>query len=287
MHNESRYETEMELAISTAIEAGEAVRDLYDRSAAETYTKADGSPVTDADLASDRIIRAALAQSFPHDAILTEEGADEAYRLMSDRVWLADPIDGTRQFVERTDEFDVLIALLVGGEPVVGVLLQPTTGLYLAAATGVGAWSGRNGSRARIQFSPVAANSVPRLTTSTWLNMPAAWPGLSAAAARLHSLPPVVSSLGIVARHFLPPSNHFDSLIGLPTLPDQTMAWEWDFAAADIVVREAGGRFTDAWGRRFRYNKPIPRNHGGVVLSVDPVTHQRVLDAIGPELPDQ
>jgi 3'-phosphoadenosine 5'-phosphosulfate (PAPS) 3'-phosphatase len=81
-----------------------------------------------------------------------------------------------------------------------------------------------------------------------------------------------------------PPDNTFDCLIGLPTEPGQTMAWEWDFAA-DIITNEAGGRFTDAWGRPFRYNKRIPRNIGGVVLSVDSVTHDRVTAAIRPELP--
>jgi 3'(2'), 5'-bisphosphate nucleotidase len=179
----------------------------------------------------------------------------------------------------------VLVALVVNGSPVVGVMLQPTTGWYLAGAEGAGAWTGRDASRAPFAFVPAAKAVPPRLSTSIWLNMPQALPGLQAAARRLGAADPEISPLGIIARHFAMPDRRHDALIGLPTSADQTMAWEWDFAAADAVVHEAGGAFTDAWGRRFRYNKPLPRNEGGVVLSVDPDTHARVLSAIRPELP--
>jgi hypothetical protein len=115
--------------------------------------------------------------------------------------------------------------------------------------------------------------------------MPAASKGLARTASRLGAADPEVSPYGIIVRHFVPPDNRYDALIGLPSRSDQTMAWEWDFAAADVIVREAGGAYTDAWGRRFKYNKPVPRNIGGVVLSVDSATHSRVLTALRPELP--
>jgi 3'-phosphoadenosine 5'-phosphosulfate (PAPS) 3'-phosphatase len=277
------YEREMAVAVAAAQVAGEAIRDLYDRSAAAAYEKNDGSPVTDADLAADRIIRDALTTAFPADAILTEEGTDDATRLGSSRVWIVDPIDGTQQFIDRTGEFDVLIALCVDGSAVVGVMLQPTTGQYLAASSGSGAWIGTGDARKQFRFS--SWEDPIRLSTSIWLNMPAAQEGLSRVAKRLETAEPEVSPLGIIARHFASAERPHDVLIGLPTKPEQTMAWEWDFAAADVVVHEAGGAFTDAWGRRFRYNKPIPRNEAGVVLSVDPEIQERVLAAIRPELP--
>jgi 3'-phosphoadenosine 5'-phosphosulfate (PAPS) 3'-phosphatase len=244
------YTKELDVAIRAARRAGTAVLDLYDRSAAETYIKGDGSPVTDADLASDRIIREILGAAFPNDAILTEEGADHAERLTSDRLWIVDPIDGTQQFVNRTGEFDVLIALVVDGEPVVGVLLQPTTGRYLAAAAGSGAFLGHGDHLSRCRFNQVEGATAPRLQTSTWLNVPQSLPGLGRIANRLGSPEPTITSCGIVPRHLLPPGNQVDVLIGLPTTIDQTMAWEWDFASADIVVREAGGCFTDVRGSR-------------------------------------
>lgn len=279
------WERELTAAVEAARAAGAAVRDLYEGAGAKSYVKTDGSPVTDADLASDRIIRDVLGAAFPDDPLLTEEGADDTERLARGRVWVVDPIDGTQHFIDRTGEFDILIALVEADRPVVGVVYQPTTGRCIAATAGGGAWDVCDG-----DWTPCAARAAdpaapPRLCTSIWLNLPAAMPGLAAAAAELGSPEPAVSPVGVYARHFLPPHDEFDCLIGLPTEPGQTMAWEWDFAAADIVINEAGGRFTDVWGRPFRYNKPVPRNIGGVVLAVDPATHARVIAALAPALP--
>lgn len=280
----SEWEQECAVAISAAREAGAAIRDLYDRAAAANYTKGDGSPVTDADLAADRIIRRHLTAAFPDDAILTEEGADNPNRLPISRCWVVDPIDGTQQFIERTGEFDVLIALVVDGLPVVGVLYQPTTDTLLAATTGSGAVIERDGERHPLRFCPVAADQTPRVMTSYWFGAPENLPALQRAATRLGSDSPAVSPLGVTVRRFLPPEKVADTLVGFYVNGRETMAWEWDFAAPEVVVREAGGLVTDVWGRRHRYNKLNPRNVGGIVLSVDPVTHQRVLEALSPEV---
>lgn len=276
-----------ELAVATAAakEAGAAVRDLYERAAAARYTKHDGSPVTDADLAADRIIRAGLGAIFPGDAILTEEGADDPARLGAERCWLVDPIDGTQQFVDRTGEFDVLIALVEGDRPVVGVLYQPVTDTLLGAATGLGAWIERGGERHPLRFVPVPSNAVPRLVTSVWLGAPDNLRLLQRTATRLGGGTPLTSPLGVSVRGFVPPDRSADALVGVDVNGRTVMAWEWDLAAADVIAREAGGLVTDLWGRPHRYNKPNPRNVGGIVLTVDPVTHERVIAALAPELP--
>jgi 3'-phosphoadenosine 5'-phosphosulfate (PAPS) 3'-phosphatase len=278
-------ERELAIAAATAREAGAVVLNLYERAAAARYTKSDGSPVTDADLAADRIIRAALAAAFPDDAILTEEGADDPTRLGSKRCWIVDPIDGTQQFVDRTGEFDVLIALVEGDRPTAGVLYQPTTDTLLAAAAGQGAWIERAGTRRPLRFAPVPADVAPRLMTSFWFGAPDNLPELQRTADRLGGGTPFVSPLGVTVRHFIPPDNRADALVGFYVGGRPIIAWEWDFAAPEIVVREAGGLVTDVWGRPHRYNKPDTRNFGGIVLSVDPVTHERVLTALRPELP--
>jgi 3'-phosphoadenosine 5'-phosphosulfate (PAPS) 3'-phosphatase len=90
--------------------------------------------------------------------------------------------------------------------------------------------------------------------------------------------------LGIYPRSFIPPDNQFDALIGFGVTGSETMGWEWDAAVTDLVIHEAGGRLTDLSGQLLRYNKPIPRNTGGVLLAVDPETHSRILTAIEPEL---
>jgi 3'-phosphoadenosine 5'-phosphosulfate (PAPS) 3'-phosphatase len=277
-------EHELTVAAAAAKEAGTAVRDLYERAAAQRYTKHDGSPVTDADLTADRIIRRTLGDAFPDDAILTEEGADDPARLGAARCWVADPIDGTQQFVDRTGEFDILIALVEGDRPVLGVLYHPLSETLLVAASGRGAWIERAGQRRPLHFAPVPPNAVPRLATSFWFGAPDNLPMLQRTADRLGGGAPLASTLGVSVRGFVPPDHPADALVGIYVDGRTTMAWEWDLAAADVFASEAGGLVTDVWGRPHRYNKPDPRNVGGIVLSVDPATHRRVLAALRPDI---
>jgi 3'-phosphoadenosine 5'-phosphosulfate (PAPS) 3'-phosphatase len=279
----STLQAEIDTAVRAATAAGRVVRDLYDRAAAATYAKADGSPVTDADLAADRVVRALLAERFPDDPILTEEGADDPTRLASARCWIVDPIDGTEEFVRRTGEFDVLVALVVDGRPVVAAGYQPATGLLCAAAAGGGAWTQRNGDERRpFRLDPVPFGTPPRLATSTWFGAPANLPVVGGIAARLGAVPPDVHGTGFSPRLFLP-VRRCDAMVGLNRGPDQTMAWEWDFAVADLFIHEAGGVVTDLRGAPHRYNKPSPRNHGGLLAAVDPVTHTRLVETVPPE----
>lgn len=278
------YQRELDVASAAAREASAVVLDLYERSGAKEYTKSDGSPVTDADLASDKIIRRWIAEHFPDDAILTEEGADDLARLNASRVWIVDPIDGTQQFVERTGEFDILIALAVDGVPKVGVLLQPTTGLLLSAAVGSGAWIGEGEERRPLTFRALPADAPPRIVTSKWFGAPDSLPVLDRVAERLGAPEPIVTRVGLYVRHFIDPVLEGDVLVGMEMREGGGLGSEWDIAAADIVVNEAGGCFTDLSGRRFTYNKPRARNRGGLALSPDPVTHRRLLAALAPEL---
>jgi len=279
-----RFDREREMAIQAATEAGRTVRDLYDRAAAATYLKIDGSPVTDADLASDRIIHAILRDAFPNDAILTEERADDAARITADRCWIVDPIDGTEQFVRRTGEFDVLIGLVVGGRPVVAVGYQPTTQLLCAAVADEGARL-RHGDAAPLTslcLEPIANGAPPRLATATWFGAPANLPFLTRVATRLGVSPPDVHVTGFSPRLFAG-KRCCDLMIGYRPATDQVMAAEWDFVVADLVTHEAGGVVTDLQGDLHHYNKATPVNQGGLIAAVDPATHARVLDAIRAE----
>ena len=257
--------------------------------------------MTDADLASDRIIRAQIATTYPSDALLTEEGADDQARLTAERVWIVDPIDGTQQFIDRTGQFDVLIALVVGGRPVVCVMLQPTTGLYLAATQGGGAIAGFSGTAEQSPALLAQPPDVPNISTSIWMGAPESEPHLATFAGRLGLGSPEVNQTGLIARGHLDPDlpilnrrsdrreilafpQPIHGFLGIPMRGDGSMAWEWDYACADLVINEAGGRFTDWHGEYFTYNKPRPRNSGGLVIANFPDLHARMLDAIAPEI---
>jgi myo-inositol-1(or 4)-monophosphatase len=297
----NQYLGELTFAIVTAVQAGEEIRRLYDSGAAKTYTKSDQSPVTDADLASDAIIRERVANAYPDDAILTEEGTDDTDRLGAKRTWIVDPIDGTQQFVNRTGQFDVLIALVVDGRPVVAVMLQPVTMMFLAAIDGGVALIGDVEADQMEEFHLARPGSNPSLVTTVWLGAPESDRYLERIAQRIGTGKPRTTDTGVIARGHVDPAVEIvarrpdramiaaypspaHAFIGLPTRGDGTMAWEWDYAAADLIINQAGGRFTDWHGNLFTYNKPVPRNQGGLVIANTPELHERLLVAIEPEI---
>jgi len=258
-------------------QAGETVADLYARAAAATYEKADGSPVTDADLASDGIIRAVLAEACPDDAILTEEGADDRSRLTSRRCWIVDPIDGTQEFVDRTDDFDVLMALSIDGRPMVAGSLQPTTGIACLAVAGEGAWVDDGSGWRRMRFA--ATGAAPRLGTSRWFGAPENLPTLALIGERMGWPVASTTRIGLTPRQFLAP-READVLLGFRLGAGQFMAHEWDAASADLFLAEAGGALTDLHGRIPRYNRDTPHLEDGLVAAVALELHARSLYAV-------
>jgi 3'-phosphoadenosine 5'-phosphosulfate (PAPS) 3'-phosphatase len=272
---------ELDAAVAAALAAGVIVREFYEGETAATYAKGDGSPVTDADLAADQAIRAVLASRFPGDAILSEEGVDDDGRLRVSRCWIVDPVDGTEQFIQRTGEFDVLVALVEDGRPVAVAGYQPTTRLMVTASKDGGSWVHRGvGESQQVLFRP--ADVRLRLGTSKWFGAPDNERIMRAVAERLSVSPVRPAVTGFSPRLFLTPRK-LDVMIGVRPGADQTMASEWDFAVADLFFHEAGGVVTDLAGQQFRYNKPVPHNVGGLIAAADPVSHDRVFAALQEE----
>ena len=276
----SPFVAEFAVALRAVVAAGRVVRDFYNAASAATYAKGDGSPVTDADLASDRVIREHLAAAYPTDAVLTEEGVDDHNRLRSARCWIADPIDGTDQFIRHTDDFDVLLALVVDARPVVAASCNPATGEICAAVAGGGAWTATGFDTplrpARIAPAP---DSAARLATSVWFGAPDNAPLVARINAHLSAAPTAILSTGFSPRTFTG-SNAIDAYVGIRRGTEQAMGWEWDFAAADLFIREAGGMVTGIDGTPFRYNQPDPRCRRGLAAARDLATHQRLVHAI-------
>ena len=277
-----RRHRDLDGAIAAALAAGAVVREFYDGQTAATYAKGDGSPVTDADLAADRAIRAVLTERFPNDAILSEEGLYNDHRMSVSRCWIVDPIDGTEQFIQRTGEFDVLVALVEDGRPRAVAGYQPSTRLLITALKDGGAWI-RDGERGwqRVRLEP--AGTWLRIGTTKWFGTPDNAAIIDGVANRLGVVQERPAVTGFSPRVFLTP-RAIDVMIGVRPGADQTMASEWDFAVADLVIHEAGGTVTNLAGEKLRYNKPVPVNVGGLIAAADPASHARVLAALQREL---
>ncbi len=220
------------LALRLADAAGEAIRPFF-RARFLRETKADMSPVTEADRASESAMRAILAVERPADGIIGEEYGRE--REGAGRVWVLDPIDGTRAFVAGRPLFGTLIALMEEGRPVLGVIDQPIIGDRWLGATGRPTTF--KGAPAHVRNCPVLADAHIGTTS------PAAFPaegfarfGKASAAARDTLWGGDCHNYGLVA------SGHLDAVIesGLKI---------YDFAALVPVVEGAGGRMTDWQGR--------------------------------------
>ena len=128
--------------------------------------KAPGDPVTVADREASEFIVSALKREFPDHAVLCEEEPDDLTRLSRSHVWMIDPMDGTREFIENRAEFAVQIGLVVNGTPVLGVVYQPTAKKLYYAAHGLGAFLESNGSVSPLRVSPEQVASRLTITES-------------------------------------------------------------------------------------------------------------------------
>ncbi len=223
--------------------AGSAIMDIY-VGGFDVTRKADASPVTAADLAADRVILAGLAELTPGIPVLTEETQAPSWeqRRQWRRYWLVDPLDGTREFVKRNGEFTVNIALIEDHRPVLGVVLAPVSGDLYAAARDIGA----------MREAVPGAIPQPIGTRKAMLPLRVAGSRSHGSARQLamlerigpHELMPLGSSLKfcVIARG--------DADLYLRLGPTS----EWDTAAAQCVLEEAGGSLVGLDGEPFRYN---------------------------------
>lgn len=255
--------------MNLAREAGARALQHYGRT--EHALKEGGSPVTTADLASNEHIVGGLRRHFPADAILSEESVDDASRLTAERVWVVDPLDGTREFLSRNGEFSVMIGLLQDNEPVLGVVQMPVTGTVYAAERGKGAWIETDqGLRRPLQCQPQPPGAIRMVGSRSHAS-----PLLERMVEALGITDVVPSgSVGIKCARIA--EGERDLYIHpVPYLR------EWDTCAPEVVLTEAGGVVRDCRGRPLRYNKPEPGQPDGILACV-PGLLGPVLDRIGP-----
>jgi 3'(2'), 5'-bisphosphate nucleotidase len=250
----SSFEDELEVATRAALEAGREAMRFY--GSASPTRKAGGSPVTEADHAANDVLLERIGDAFPRDGLLSEESADSARRLRTPRVWILDPLDGTREFLAQNGEFAIMVGLARDGRAVMGVLYLPTANLLLRAADGDGAWmrEADEGTPWRT-LAPAPPAGPLRLVGSR----SHADPFLSTLAKRLQTTDVLESgSVGVkcsmIARGERDVYVHPVSYLG-----------EWDTCAPEVVLREAGGTVVDCRAEALRYNKTPPVQPHGIL----------------------
>lgn len=249
--------------------AGRRALEFYGRDV-DRESKADRSPVTAADRAANEVILEGLHRAFPGDAVLSEESRDSPARLSASRVWVVDPLDGTREFLARNGEFSIMIGLAIDGAAVLGVVYVPARDLLYAAGEGHGAWQ-ESATGLRRLFCRPAEPARLRLVGSRSHSEPLVAEMREALGIRDAA---VSGSVGIKCARiaegdrdlYVHPAPHLK---------------EWDTCAPEILLREAGGWVSDCLGEPLRYNKPDPRQPHGIV-ACGPGSERLVLDWLEP-----
>ncbi len=255
--------SDLELLEEAARESGKIARRFWKRDP-DTWHKAEGAgPVTEADMAIDAMLHDRLRAARPDYGWLSEETEDDPARLAARRVFIIDPIDGTRAFIEGSRDFAHSLAIAEDGEITAAAIYLPMHDRMFTAS--------RDDPVARMNGGPIRARDHARADGATVLAAksnfrPEHWPG---------GLPPVKPAFrsSIAYRLALVGEGRFDAMLTLrPT-------WEWDVAAGSLIAEKAGAAVTDIAGRRPRFNRPEPRLRG--LLAAPPALHEILRRGLG------
>ena len=248
------WEEQLNAAIEAGVKAIEGILKIYNTDF-DVEIKDDNSPVTLADKNADKVIREYLHNKYPTYAFLTEESTDDKSRLNNDFVWIVDPVDGTKDFVARDGGFTTNIALAYKHEAVVGVVVVPLTGEVYFAAKGLGAFYRHDGITERIHVNDKLDNLIVyKSVFHSKPNEEEMYLKYKDKIAKIEkwgsALKPCRIARGLGELSY--------------RLSDGTK--EWDTAASQVIVEEAGGVFLDTKGQRMMYNREDVHNRIGYVI---------------------
>lgn len=250
---------ELDIAIEAARNAGHKIADIYHRQDFSIIEKSDNrGPLTEADLAANAIICNTLRTAFPEDGILSEENIDDKTRLQKSRVWIIDPLDGTREFTLGIPEFAVSIGFTIDGEVKLGVLYNPITEELITGVVGEGA---------TVNGVPIRCSQHENVSGGRFLvsrsEHKKGWFDIWKNEAEMTPMGSVAYKLGRVAMGeaeatFTPKPRN-----------------EWDLCGGVACILAAGGHATDGDGRPYRFNQSDPLNIG--VCGTNGAIHTKVL----------
>ncbi|MFU1478957.1 inositol monophosphatase family protein [Roseovarius sp. C7] len=254
---------DLDLLCEAARAAGAIARRFFTAGNAETWDKPDDAgPVTEADLAVNGMLSSELRGARPDYGWLSEETEDGASRLADERVFIIDPIDGTRSFIAGENAWAHSLAIVEKGEVVAGAVFLPMLDKLYAAERGGGA---------TLNGAPITVTGQGDLSAATVLSAkpnfaPHHWQGGTPPEVQRAYRPSLAYRLCLVAE------GRFDAMLTLrPT-------WEWDIAAGDLILREAGAVTGDRKGRDLRFNNRLPQVDG--VVAGNPALHEALTEAL-------
>jgi myo-inositol-1(or 4)-monophosphatase len=251
-------ETDRALLVAAVEEAAALANSFFYKADVEAWDKSPNNPVSEADLAVNALLNQRLRGARPDYGWLSEETADNPERLAKRRVWIVDPIDGTRDFLRGRTGWAVSVALIEDGVPVLGALGAPARDQFFVAEAGRGAWM--NDRRLAVsdcgEIGHCRLPADPGTVAAKW--WPEPWGRLT-----------VEKPNGLALRIAKVASDEADAFFeGRPM-------GEWDIAAAALVLSEAGGTISDRDGLPLRFNKSDPKLRG--VVAATPPLHAEVL----------
>jgi myo-inositol-1(or 4)-monophosphatase len=240
--------------LESAVRAAGGIARNYYGGDVRRWNKAGGSPVTEADLAVDKFLRETLCAARPDYGWLSEESVDGFARLERPRVFVVDPIDGTVAFLKQRPHFTVCAAVVEAGRPNAGVVYNPITGEFYAGLAGGGA---------TLNGAPIHVSDRSEIEGARMLGpknlFAQGWPRLE-----VTTLSSIAYRLALVA------AGSQDAMISL------TVKHDWDLAAADVIVQEAGGVLSDQAGRKLLYNRPTATQRA--TIAAGPKLHGLLLE---------
>ncbi len=264
------FARELTVAVELARKAGEAIMEVYATDFSVAY-KGKNDPVTDADKRGNELIVNGLRQAFPDDIIVAEESEKPDDTQTGHRIWYVDPVDGTKEFINKNGEFSVMIGLAVNGQAKVGVVFKPDGDVLYAGVVDQEAWMETNGKR-----EPIAV-TAPEPSASITL-----------AVSRSHRNPmleQIGKDIGVGKEV---PSGSVGLKIGLIARGIADVYMEpgpytklWDGCGPEAILRAAGGQFTNVLGEQLQYGLTQLKNTHGLVAT-NGTYHKKVIEALEP-----
>ena len=255
---------ETNLAINSVIDAGKTVMKIYNQPF-ETKIKSDNSPITEADIASNKIIQKIISTSdYP---ILSEETKDNKKRLEKETVWIIDPLDGTSDFINKTGEFTIMIGLVRKQVPILGIIYCPPQNTLYVAQQNQGSYQ-----LAGEKWSKMSVSTISDLTKSRTVY------------SRHHSEESERLFFKYIKTKKL--TKRGSSLKAIDVASGTSELYftstnkikQWDTCASYCLVKEAGGNITDVYGNDLNYNIDDVNHQNGIIVS-NGLVHEKVINS--------